>query len=45
MEGFFKEGVLHGFARFFDEKGRLTFLGNHRNGRPHGVCWKVGNSK
>ncbi len=41
MEGYFKDGVLHGFARFFDETGRLTFFGNHKNGKPHGVCWKV----
>ena len=41
MEGYFKEGVLHGFARYFDVKGRLTFVAMHKNGRPHGVCWKM----
>lgn len=61
IEGYFKEGVLHGFARFFcgyaskvrvcwnlildhryfDPKGRLTFVGIHKNGKPHGVCWKL----
>ncbi len=41
MEGFFKDGVLHGFARWFDAQGRLNFVGNYRDGRPRGVCWKV----
>ncbi|CAB4068287.1 SETD7 [Lepeophtheirus salmonis] len=41
LEGYFLDGVLHGFVRYFDAKGRLTFIGNHRNGRPHGPCWKV----
>ena len=41
LEGFFVRGILHGFVRRFDEKGRLTFLGNYRNGRPYGVCWRI----
>ncbi len=41
LEGYFKDGVLHGFCRHFDGKGRLTFVGNYKNGRPTGVCWKV----
>ena len=42
LEGFFKDGILHGFCRYFDPKGRLTFVGMHRNGKPFGTCWKVG---
>ena len=30
LEGYFKEGVLHGFVRRFDGKGRLTFVGIYR---------------
>ena len=41
IDGFFKDDILHGFARYFDRKGRLTFIGNHRNGRPVGTCWKI----
>ena len=41
MDGYFREGVLHGFARYFDEVGRLRLLGNHRNGRAVGTCWRV----
>lgn len=41
LDGFFKEGVLHGFARFFDRKGRLRLLGHHRNGVMVGTCWKI----
>ena len=41
LEGFFKDGILHGFCRYFDSKGRLTFVGMHRNGKPFGTCWKV----
>eukprot|EP00096_Caligus_rogercresseyi_P013500 TRINITY_DN6132_c0_g1_i1.p1 TRINITY_DN6132_c0_g1~~TRINITY_DN6132_c0_g1_i1.p1 ORF type:complete len:539 (-),score=84.83 TRINITY_DN6132_c0_g1_i1:1625-3199(-) len=41
LEGYFVDGVLHGFVRYFDAKGRLTFVGNHRNGKPHGPCWKI----
>ena len=22
-------------------KGRLTFVAMHKNGRPHGICWKI----
>ena len=41
LDGFFKSGLLHGFARYFDEKGRLTFAGNHNSGVPVGTCWKI----
>jgi len=41
LEGYFVRGVLHGFVRRFDGKGRLKFIGNHRNGVPFGVCWRV----
>jgi histone-lysine N-methyltransferase SETD7 len=41
IDGFFVKGVLHGFARYFDERGRLTFIGNHKNGQPDGTCWKI----
>ena len=41
VDGFFKSGILHGFARYFDRKGRLSFVGNHKNGRPDGTCWKI----
>ena len=41
LDGFFKAGVLHGFARYFDKKGRLIFVGNHRNGFPVDICWKI----
>ena len=41
LEGYFKDGVMHGFVRRFDGKGRLCFVGNYRNGIPHGVCWKI----
>ena len=34
--GYFSAGVLHGFCRYFDQAGRLTFLGHHRDGRPVG---------
>ena len=27
--------------RHFDEKGRLTWIGTYKNGRPFGVCWKI----
>jgi len=40
LEGFFKDGVLHGFCRYFDEDNNLTFVGMHRNGIPVGTCWK-----
>ena len=39
--GYFKDGVLHGFCRYFDKKGRLTFFGMHRNGKAFGTCWRV----
>ena len=39
--GYFKLGVLHGFVRHFDSKGRLRFLGRHRHGQDVGVCWKI----
>lgn len=40
-EVYMKDGVMHGFYRSFDEKGRLKFIGNYKNGSPTGVCWKV----
>ena len=41
VDGFVKAGILHGFALYFDRKGRMTFVGNHKNGRPDGTCWKI----
>eukprot|EP00092_Neocalanus_flemingeri_P021710 GFUD01023548.1.p1 GENE.GFUD01023548.1~~GFUD01023548.1.p1 ORF type:complete len:461 (+),score=107.13 GFUD01023548.1:170-1552(+) len=41
IEGFFKDGILHGFCRYFDAKNRLTFVGMHRNGKPVGTCWSI----
>ena len=41
FDGYFKDGVLHGFGRYFDEKGRLTFAGHHKSGSASGVCWRV----
>ena len=41
IDGFFKDGILHRFGRYFDKKGRLTFVGNHKNGPPDGTCWKI----
>merc|ERR1719323_2200388 len=41
LNGYFKSGVLHGFARYFDRKGRLRLACHHRNGRMVGTCWKI----
>ena len=41
IDGYFKAGLLHGFARYFDQKGRLTFAGNHRSGVAEGTCWQI----
>ena len=41
LDGFFKSGLLHGFGRHFDEKGRLMFAGNHSSGVAVGTCWKI----
>ena len=41
LVGYFKAGVLHGFARYFDSAGRLKFLGDHSNGVARGVCWEI----
>ena len=41
LVGYFKSGVLHGFARYFDGAGRLKFLGDHSNGVARGVCWEI----
>ena len=41
IDGYFVKGILHGFARYFDERGRLIFIGNHVNGQPTGTCWKI----
>ena len=39
--GYFKEGRLHGFVRYFDKSGRLTFLGTFCHGCFEGICWKI----
>ena len=39
--GYFKLGILHGFVRHFDSKGRLRFMGSHRHGRSVGVSWRI----
>jgi len=41
LDGFAKDGVLHGFCRKFDVKNRLTWVGMYRNGVPFGSCWKI----
>ena len=41
LEGFTKDGVLHGFSRHFDGKNRLTYIGMYRNGKPFGTWWKI----
>ena len=41
VEGFLEAGILHGFVRYFDKKGRLSFVGKHENGQPCGTCWKI----
>ena len=41
LEGFTKDGVLHGFCRHFDGKNRLTYMGMYRNGKPFGTWWKI----
>ena len=41
LVGYFKSGLLHGFARYFDGAGRLKFLGDHSNGVARGVCWEI----
>jgi len=41
LDGFAKDGVLHGFCRKFDGKNRLTWIGMYRNGIPFGSCWKL----
>ncbi len=41
LDGFAKDGVLHGFCRKFDVKNRLTWVGMYRNGLPFGTCWKI----
>ena len=41
LDGFFSSGLLHGFARHFDEKGRLVFAGNHSSGVAVGTCWNI----
>ena len=39
--GYFKHGVLHGFARYFDKKGRLTLAGHCRDGIMVGTGWRI----
>lgn len=41
LEGFFCRGILHGFVRNFDEKGRLKSIANYKNGVPNGFAWRV----
>ena len=41
IDGYFVRGVLHGFARYFDPRGRLVFIGQHRNGLCEGTCWRI----
>ena len=41
LEGFAKDGVLHGFCRKFDVKNRLSWVGMYRNGVPWGTCWRI----
>lgn len=41
IQGFFKDGTLHGFCRHFDAKNILTFVGMHKNGKPMGTCWRI----
>ena len=41
MNNIFFKGLLHGFGRYFDEKGRLKEVANHRNGMKWGTCWKI----
>ena len=41
LDGFAKDGVLHGFCRKFDVKNRLTWVGMYRNGIPFGTCWRI----
>ena len=44
LEGYFKEGVLHGFVRKFDKKGRLNFIGIYKyvNGHHRGqTVWHI----
>eukprot|EP00090_Calanus_glacialis_P045472 TRINITY_DN8457_c0_g1_i2.p1 TRINITY_DN8457_c0_g1~~TRINITY_DN8457_c0_g1_i2.p1 ORF type:complete len:319 (-),score=77.82 TRINITY_DN8457_c0_g1_i2:34-990(-) len=41
VEGFLEAGILYGFVRYFDKKGRLSFVGKHENGQPCGTCWKI----
>ena len=33
--------MLHGTGRYFDEKGRLKEIAEHRNGLKFGTCWKI----
>lgn len=39
MKGEFREGILHGFARFFSAKGNLKQVGQYVNGDPVGKWW------
>ena len=32
---------MHGTGRYFDEKGRLKEIADHRNGLKFGTCWKI----
>ena len=41
LEGFFRHGVLTGFARIYDEKKRLTDFGLYENGKACYIWWKL----
>ena len=42
LEGFFHQGVLHGFVRKYDAKEkRLTDFGLYENGKPCFIWWKL----
>ena len=38
---YFKEGIVHGFGRYFDRAGRLKCVANHKNGLKFGVFWQI----
>lgn len=39
VEGFFRDGCLHGLAREIDEGRNLVWIGRYKNGRKDGICW------
>ena len=32
---------MHGFGRYFDNRGRLKCVANHKNGLKYGVLWQI----